>query len=227
MKNTNDSSDQASRINPVTRRRLLMGSSFLLGLAATSAAGSMTHAQPIPQQYEGEEPSGENSTCRRPIKGPGFYHVGLFTADMDATIRFYTEGLGLIRRYAWNQTRATEPLPTGEFFMFPVPLRIELLDFGDGNYLEVFDIGKPASELTGDYNLPLNHLALRVPDVDTAYARVVSAGAKPHFNKNNGVEWDGQPLNFQINGNPPVDFRLAFVKGINNEIIELASNDVL
>jgi glyoxylase I family protein len=206
-----------------------MGSSFVLGLAATSATGSMTHAQPIPQRYKGEEPSGEDSTCKRRIQGPGFYHVGLFTTDMDATIRFYTEGFGFTRRYVWNKTRATEPLPTGEFIV--LEFNIELLDLGDGNYLEVIGAGKPANELVGDYGLPLQHLALRVADTDAAYARAVAAGAKPHyFNLDNNVVWDGQPLNFvikSINDDPPVNLRIGWVTGPNNEVIELVRNDVL
>lgn len=202
-----------------------MSSSFLLGCAASSATGSLMYAQQARETaLTGEYLSKETTKDRQQTKQrqtSGFYHVGLFAADLDATVRFYTKAFGLTRKYNWKQTKAIESTSMGEFFMFP--FRIELLDFGDGSYLEVFELGKPPSELVGDYRLPVNHFAMRVPDIDAAYARAIAAGAKPYNFDVNGLKWDGQPLSFRLNGNPSVTLRIAFVLGLNNEIIELAT----
>lgn len=217
--------EQKGQKQPLNRRTVLMGSSFLMGYAVSSATGSLIHAQSTSKPDKEAEYSIkegiEDKQQEKQSQGMRLYHVGLFAADMDATIRFYTEAFGLTRRYSWNRTIATEPFPSGEFFK--IPYRIEFLDFGDGSYLEVFDLGKPPNELVGDYNLPLNHIALRVPDVDAAYARALNAGAKPFSMKVDDLEWKGQPLSFKIYGNPPLELRLAWVMGPNNEAIELGT----
>lgn len=213
--NNADNRAQASPKKPVTRRQLLIGSSFLVGLAATSA--TMVHAQSDPEQDERKK-------SKKRIHGPGFHHIALFAVDVDATIRFYTDGLGCQRRYGW--TEATTTLPTGE--VFTVTRRVELVDFGDHNYVEVIAGGKPANERTG-YDT-FNHLALRTPDADATYARAIDAGAQP-FNYMFGNQvWDGRPSDFILNGENgegSLTVRLAYLQGINNEVIELVQNDVL
>ena len=100
---------------------------------------------------------------------PGFHHVAVRAVDFDATVKFYTEGLGCT-----------------EHFGFSVPGRIDravFLDAGDGRYIEVFGSGStvqsegrrrhPGEEPTEG---ALLHFCLRVADVDASYARALAAG---------------------------------------------------
>src|SRR5262245_2232312 len=102
--------------------------------------------------------------------GTSFHHVAIRAADFDATIRFYTEGLGCKVHYG-----------------FSVPGRIDraaFLDIGDGRYIEVFGQGsvvqsegrrrQPDEEPTEG---ALLHFCFRVTDVEAAYQRALTAGA--------------------------------------------------
>src|SRR5690242_5539582 len=100
----------------------------------------------------------------------GFHHVAIRAADFDATIRFYTEGLGCSVRYR-----------------FSVPGRIDraaFLDAGDGRYIEVFGSGS-AVQAEGRRRRPdeeategaLLHFCLRVADVEASFKRALAAGA--------------------------------------------------
>ena len=64
---------------------------------------------------------------------PGFHHVAIRAVDFDATVRFYTQGLGFTVHYG-----------------FSVPGRIDravFLDAGDGRYFEVFGQGISGRDL--------------------------------------------------------------------------------
>ncbi|MGO0061826.1 VOC family protein [Brevibacillus fluminis] len=56
------------------------------------------------------------------IPGCGFHHVALRANDFAATVAFYTEGLGFVRRHGWGEGAK----------------EVALLDTGDGNYMEIF-----------------------------------------------------------------------------------------
>ncbi len=130
---------------------------------------------------------------------PGFHHIALGVRDFDATLRFYQDGFGFTHKYGWGEGDS----------------RGALLDTGDGNYLEVFaGSTRPAGEDTPEG--ALLHLALRSPDVDAAYARAVAAGARSHT----------APKDIVFNGEYPVPVRLAFVVGLDGEVIEFFQNDV-
>jgi glyoxylase I family protein len=136
---------------------------------------------------------------------PGFHHIALRVADFEATLRLYQEGFGFVRAYGWGEGDS----------------RAALLDTGDGNYLEVFAGGKAASgEDAPGEDAPENvllHFALRTADVDGDYARALAAGSKSHI----------APKEVLIQGTPPVLVRLAFVRGLDGEIIEFFQNDAL
>ena len=55
------------------------------------------------------------------INGCGFHHLSMRVRDLEASLKFYTEGLGFVERFAWGQE----------------PNRTVLLDTGDGNYFEI------------------------------------------------------------------------------------------
>ena len=131
---------------------------------------------------------------------PGFHHIALRVRDFDATLRLYQDGFGFERVYGWGDGDG----------------RAAMLDTGDGNYLEVFAGGKrPAGEDAPEG--ALLHLALRTPDVDAAYARALAAGARSQT----------APTDVEIAGDYPVPVRLAFVVGLDGEVIEFFRNDAL
>ena len=138
-----------------------------------------------------------------PSDSPGFHHVAIRAHDFDATVRFYTEGLGC-----------------RVHFGFSVPGRIDraaFLDVGDGRYIEVFGSGstvqsegrrrRPDEEATEG---ALLHFCLRVADVEAAYAQALAAGATSRI----------EPRTAQLGGEPPAEVHIAFVTGPNGEVIE-------
>ena len=126
-----------------------------------------------------------------PNHGPGFHHIAIRARDFARTVRFYEEGFGFTRKFGWgNEGR-----------------RAALMDTGDGNYVEIF-------EGRGDEEVPeggILHVAYRTVDVDAAYARAVAAGATPDVEPKD-VTPDNQDY--------PIPFRIAFVKGLDGEVIE-------
>jgi catechol 2,3-dioxygenase-like lactoylglutathione lyase family enzyme len=141
---------------------------------------------------------------------PGFHHVAVRAVDFDATVKFYTEGLGCTVHYE-----------------FSVPGRIDraaFLDAGDGRYIEVFGTGstvqaegrrrQPGEEPTEG---ALLHFCLRVADVDASYARALAAGGVTR----------AAPRTAALGGEPPAEVRIAFISGPNGEVIEFLNSDQL
>ena len=139
---------------------------------------------------------------------PGFHHVAIRAVDFDATVRFYTEGLGFKVHYGCS-----------------VPGRIDravFLDVGDGRYVEVFGAGStvqsegrrrhPGEEPTEGAVL---HFCLRVADVDASYARALAAGAVSRI----------EPRTAKLGDAPPTEVRIAFVVGPNGEVIEFLKSE--
>lgn len=131
-------------------------------------------------------------------QGPGFHHVAIRAFDFDRTIAFYTEVFGFRRHYGWGETGN----------------RAAMLDTGDGNYVEVFE-GRSVGDDVPEGGIL--HYALRVSDVDGLYRRALDAGATSVV----------EPKDVAIQGDHVVDVRLAFVKGLAGEVIELFRNDDL
>jgi len=124
------------------------------------------------------------------IGGGGFHHLALRANDFEATVKFYTEGLGFTEKTSWGEGDK----------------RITLLDSGDGNYLEVFAGGTGEVKPEGSYF----HVAFRSNDVDKAVAAAVAAGAVVTV----------EPKDVVLGSNPSTPVRIAFVKGLNGEILE-------
>ena len=124
------------------------------------------------------------------IKGMGFHHVALKTADLDASIAFY-EKLGMKFYTSWGEGDG----------------RVAMMDFGDGGILELF-AGGSADEQT---NPKYIHFALKVDDVDAAYACALEAGAKPK-SAPKVVPLDSKPVKLTLN--------CGFVFGPSGEEVE-------
>jgi len=134
----------------------------------------------------------------RPVNGPGFHHVAIRAVDFDRSVTFYTEALGCTRAYGWGSRDG----------------RAAMMDIGSGDYIELFAGGKPIDQHS---NSPVIHFALRVDDVDAAFAKAVAAGAVV----------DMEPKDVDLQGEPVVRVRIAFVKGPDGEVIEFFQNEVL
>lgn len=128
------------------------------------------------------------------IGGGGFHHVALRAFDFEATVKFYTEGLGFVQVQAWGEGVK----------------RAVLLDTGDGNYLEIFAGGNGEPKPEGYFF----HIALRTDNVDQAVETAVAAGAVVTV----------APKDAVLGNTPPTPVRLAFVEGPNGESIEFMTS---
>lgn len=137
---------------------------------------------------------------QRSKNAPGFHHIALRAYDFEETLRFYQDGLGFARTYSWGEGDG----------------RAAMLDTGDGNYLEVFAGGKRTTAEEPSEGALL-HFALRTSDVDRDYARALAAGARSQV----------EPKDVTLPGDSPVPVRLAFVRGLDGEVIEFFQNDAL
>ncbi|TFH05726.1 MAG: VOC family protein [Spirochaetales bacterium] len=81
-----------------------------------------------------------------------------------------------------------------------------MLDIGDGSILELFE-----RELPAEPNGPLLHIAVKTDDVDGAYAKALAAGGKENV----------APKDIVIESEVPFPVRIAFVKGPDNEPVEM------
>ena len=108
----------------------------------------------------------------------GFFHTGFVVKDLDASIKFYTEVIGL------KLTGRTER--KGEFaeklLGFPgVHLRGAFLDMGEGHQLELLQYFNPPSgpNTMERNNIGAAHLAFFVDDLETFYKEASAKGLKP------------------------------------------------
>jgi glyoxylase I family protein len=141
---------------------------------------------------------------------PGFHHVAIRAVDFDATVQFYTQGLGFTARYG-----------------FSVPGRIDravFLDAGDGRYVEVFGQGSTVQAEGRRRRLDeaptegaLLHFCLRVADVAASYARALAAGGVSRV----------APRIAALGGEPPAEVHIAFITGPNGEVIEFLNSEQL
>ncbi|MBD2435908.1 VOC family protein [Nostoc sp. FACHB-110] len=227
MKNTSPSSAKTHN-QTFSRRNLLIGSSFLTGLFASSTTLFTFGSKPASSKELDEsrqDLAGWKKKKIHRIEGPGLHHFALLAYDIDASIRFYEQGFGARKRYDWNSAKTI--LPTGE--VFNVIGRLQLMDMGDGNYVELISGGKPASERVG-YDV-WNHIALRCDNTDRYYERAINAGAKPYNFVYKDQVWDGRPADFEVTGSlygqPTINVRLAYCRGIDGELIELIQGNLL
>ncbi len=125
------------------------------------------------------------------IKGMGFHHIALLATDFEKSLKFYTEGLGMSLYTMWGE---------GEH-------RIAMLDMGDGSILELFAGGHDGERNNPQYI----HFAMRVDNVDEAYATALAAGAKAK-SAPKVVRVDSSPVSLTLN--------CGFVYGPDGEELE-------
>lgn len=148
-----------------------------------------------------------------PMTGPVLHHVSLFVSDMEASARFYTEGLGLSLRQEFDDIIGLRGA-----HRFPFSVASVFLEAGKGRYIELHPAGDGAMSPPG---FPMNHLALTIADVDAAYAGALAAGGMRFDVPVPNEEWDGTPLDVIMSGPRPEPMRMAFLQGPSGELIEL------
>lgn len=145
--------------------------------------------------------NGHNAT----LHGGGFHHLAVRAYDYDASFKFYTEGLGFTRVHGWGKDeRATGGKDS----------RVSLLDTGDGNYIELF-AGSTRDPKEATPEAPVWHVAFRTNNCDAALERARAAGAVVTVETKNALP---------EHSDRPLEFRIAFVKGPDGEIIEFFQN---
>jgi glyoxylase I family protein len=120
----------------------------------------------------------------------GFHHIAIRVRDFDASVTFYTQGLGLTPMITWGEGDS----------------RAIMLDAGNGNAVEIFAGGtelKPEGAWL--------HLAFATEDCTAALVRAVTAGAKVTMEPTD-LTIPSQPA--------PTPVRIGFCTGLDGEIIE-------
>jgi catechol 2,3-dioxygenase-like lactoylglutathione lyase family enzyme len=104
-------------------------------------------------------------------------HIGICVSDLDASIRFYAEGLGFSERHRLLVTGAEaeqllelEKLELEAVYLERDGTRIELLHYRSPGH-----VGEPVPRPIN--RLGLTHLSMRVSDLDAAIRNLVSLGA--------------------------------------------------
>ncbi len=120
----------------------------------------------------------------------GFHHIALKCNDIDKSLAMY-RALGMAEVVRWGE---------GDKL-------IVMLDVGDGGRIELFANGSDEFAENGKWQ----HFALRVDDVDAAYATAIAAGFVPHILPKI-VPLESSPDKITIN--------VAFVKGPDGEQLE-------
>lgn len=127
----------------------------------------------------------------------GFHHTAIRSTDFDASVRFYTEVLGLKIKITWGEGDG----------------RAAMIDAGDGNYVEIF--ARPTSSPVVEGTIL--HFALRTDDCSAMLETVRAAGAE--------ITMEPKPVTIHSNIGP-VPVKIAFFKGPDGEIIELFENQL-
>lgn len=127
----------------------------------------------------------------------GFHHTAIRSSNFDASVRFYTEVLGLSVRITWGEGDS----------------RAAMIDAGDGNYVEVFE--RPAFESAENTIL---HFALRTDDC-TGMTEIVRAAGRP-------ITMEPKEVTIDSNKGP-VPVKISFFTGPDGEVVELFENNIL
>ncbi len=103
----------------------------------------------------------------------GLHHASLTVADLERSLRFYRDLLGIAVREQVDTAAATFTAVSGDASK---RVLIADLDLGDGRVLELIedrDHAPPQTHAGG-------HIALQVDDVRATHARLIAAGATAH-----------------------------------------------
>ncbi|MHB9025273.1 MAG: VOC family protein [Armatimonadota bacterium] len=121
----------------------------------------------------------------------GFHHIAIRARDFDASVAFYTQGVGLTPMISWGEGDG----------------RAIMLAAENGNAVEIFAGGTDTPKPEGAWL----HLAFTCDDCDAALAGAVAAGATVTM----------EPTDLTIPSQPaPTPVRIAFCTGPDGEVVE-------
>ncbi|WP_395373447.1 VOC family protein [Marinicella sp. W31] len=144
---------------------------------------------------------------------PILHHVCLFVPDVDKSVDFYTNVIGLTVREEFEDI-----IGFTASRKFPFDVSSVFLEAGDGRYIELHPAGNMEMSLP---QLPLNHFAFAVKDVVATYEKSIAFGCNPFGFEMKSNYWDGKPLDVVMTGSRPEPMRMAFFQGPSGELIEL------
>ena len=124
------------------------------------------------------------------ISGMGFHHIALKVADFEKSLEMY-RALGFREVVRWGEGKS----------------EIAMLDVGDGGRIELFACGGDEFAVNGKWQ----HFALKVDDVEQAYAVALAAGFTSKIAPK-VVPLDSKPDKMSI--------QIAFVLGNDGEEVE-------
>lgn len=127
------------------------------------------------------------------IKGMGFHHIALKCKDLDKSVQMYM-ALGMKEVRRWVEKSGS---------------RAVMLDVGDGGRIEMFSGGNDEYSAKGKWL----HFAMKVDDVDAAFAVARAAGFAEHIAPKDVVMETSIPAGMAM--------RIAFVVGNDGELLEL------
>ena len=131
----------------------------------------------------------------------GLHHVGVTVADLDRSLRFYRDLLGVPVRERTEEAGGDVATITG---LPDAHVRIADLELGDGRVIELVEYaapaGSPLAQRTCDPGSV--HLALAVADVDATAARLRTAGvvlrSDPVTLDDAGPHWTGARVVYAV-----------------------------
>jgi lactoylglutathione lyase len=120
------------------------------------------------------------------------HHVGLRVADIDRSIRFYSEAFGA---RLLTQPMAYGPPDAGAILDGPADLTFRVCHVGfDDGTIELFELGEPhrSTEAIPATSGGIIHYAIQVDDVEDALERVERAGGKRQWDACRDIGADGK-----------------------------------
>ena len=112
----------------------------------------------------------------------GILHTGLTVSDLDRSIAFYRDLLGLELIAQWDSAqpylRAIVAYPDAELRI--ALLRLPATEAGPGHHIELLEYRRPRGQ-RGDpntYNPGNGHVAFMVEDIDRTYAELSAKGVR-------------------------------------------------
>lgn len=97
---------------------------------------------------------------------PRIQHVAIATQDVEGTVKFYKEGLGLV-----EVGKVSSPLAEG-YYLSDGYINLAILKYRNDEVATTEGAPRHAG---------VHHIGFAVDDMDSAQADIINAGAKPHL----------------------------------------------